>query len=181
MSTVAGPPRPFRIGLAFAVAVSAAVGIVACERESQPSAGPPAALTEKSPIDFPMEVQADDPAVNQFVRQITEICVEGDYERFRLLWAVREDPFPRREFERGWKALNKVRVIALQKMKTKTGEYLYYLHARVELDESVPEPEREVVLLIIKENDQWRLAKAPAHLIKQVLGTTDGGNANLNS
>lgn len=164
----------------LALAGLAVGGGGACERESRPTTVmPPAA--EESSIDFPPAVQSDDPEVNRFVRKITETCVGGDYENFRLLWSVHEAPFPRREFERGWKALKKVRVLALEKMKTPDGEYLYSIHARVELDESVPEPAREVVLLIVRENDQWRLAQAPAHHREKVLDTAAEENANANS
>ena len=180
MGTTLETARRHRVRLSFLFTVSAAVGIGACERESGPTAEPPPQADE-SPIDFPPAVQADDPAVNQFVRRITETCVEGDYEGFRLLWSIRADPFPRQEFERGWKALKKVRVLALQKMKTLEGEYLYCIHTRVELDESVSEPAREVVLLIVRENDRWCLAKAPAHVRKEVLGIEEPGSAGDNT
>lgn len=163
------------------VVIATAAGLIGCERKTESANKPPEVATEVSLIDFPPEVQADDPAVNQFAREIIETCAGGDYERFRLLWTVKEDPFPRRQFERGWKALKKVRVLALQKMKTPQGEYLYYIHARVELDESMPEPTREVVLLMIKENDRWRLASAPAHLRKKVLGDAADGDADTNA
>ncbi|MFH0982906.1 MAG: hypothetical protein V2A79_15395 [Planctomycetota bacterium] len=160
--------------------VLSVVGTGACERRTEPAAQQPPAA-DPLPIDFPLEVRTNDPAVNQFVREIAATCVEGDYEKFRLLWSVRETPVPRQEFERGWKALKKVRILALQKMKTREGQYLYSLHARLELDESMPEPTREVVLLIVSEGDQWRLAQAPAHLRKKVLGLIDNGNVNENS
>ena len=181
MKTMLDMLHPFP-GSFLALAVLLALGTGACERQAQPSAKPaPPAPAGQSLIDFPSEVHADDPAVNQFIRRVISTCAEGDYERFRLLWAVRETPFPRQEFERGWKALKKVRVAALQKMKHADGEYLYSLHVQVKLDESVPEPARDVVLLIVRENGQWRLARAPAHHRKRVLGITDDENANENS
>ena len=180
MGTMLETARRHRVRFPLVLAVSAAVGLGGCERESgQPAEPPPKA--DESPIDFPPAVQSDDPTVNQFVRQITETCVRGDYEEFRLLWSVREDPFPRQEFERGWKALEKVRVLAVQKRKTLEGQDLYYIHTRVELDDSVPEPARDVVLLIVRENDRWRLAKAPAHLRKKVLGVGEQGSTGENS
>ena len=138
-------------------------------------------------IDFPPSVQADDPAVNAFVREAIGTCVGGDYERFRLLWNVREDPFPRGEFERGWKAVRKVTVVAVQKMRNPPeggafeGKYLYYVHGRVELDASVPDPRREVLLLIVREGEQWRLARAPRYLRQQVLGEENGEPASPSS
>lgn len=154
----------------FVAVLLAALGIGACERDSQPAAEPSRAVTPDSPVSFPSEVQSDDPAVNEFVRKITHTCVDGDYEEFRLLWAVREDPFPRQEFERGRNALETIRIADLRKMKTLQGEYLYYIHARIELDDSVPKPARDVVLLIVQEDDRWRLARAPEHLRQKILG-----------
>lgn len=161
------------VGPAVLLAVLA-WGVGGCEREPGSSEAVPAGggLPESTLIDFPPDVQVDDPSVNAFAREIIETCAGGDYERFRLLWTVKEEPFPRGQFERAWKALKKVRVLALQKMKTLEGEYLYYLHVRVLLDKSVPEPdrEREFVLMVVKENDRWRLASAPSHLRRKVLG-----------
>jgi len=181
MSTLSNTWRRWWNRFPVALVLLPAVWIGACERESQPTAGPPPTVSADSPIVFPPEVRSDDPAVNEFVRRISETCVEGDYEKFRLLWAVREDPFPRQEFERGRKALEKVRIADLQKMKTPKGEYLYYIHARIELDESLHEPARDVVMLIVKEDDRWRLARAPDYLRKKVLGTSDGDPGNQNA
>lgn len=148
----------------------------ACERQPQAPIPPKASPSAKSVIEFPADVEADDPAVNAFVREVIGTCVTGDYERFRLLWNVHEDPFPRGEFERAWKAVRKVRIIVVQKMRNPPeggayeGTYLYYVHGRVELDPSVPEPNRDVLLLIIREGEQWRLARAPKNLRTRVLG-----------
>lgn len=183
--------RPLNnVGLALLAPAVAALG--ACEREpaaSSSSARPrsDADYRVAAEIDFPESVQADDPAVNDFVRQAIDTCVSGDYERFRLLWNVREDPFPRGEFERGWKAVRKVTVLDVQKLRNPPqgaayeGKYLYYLHGRVELDETVPEPVREVLLLVVQEGEHWRLAKAPKNLRERVLGRQDGGQDSADS
>ncbi|MCK4657910.1 MAG: hypothetical protein KAV82_00170 [Phycisphaerae bacterium] len=169
---IAKPNILCRCGARLALACLIAAGIGACERKPQPPARLPPPVIDESLIDFPPEMHADDPVVNQFVGQVIETCVKGDYEKFRLLWTVREDPFPRQEFQRGWNALQKLRVLALQKMKTSKGQYLYSLHVRAEFDDTVPEPQKELVLLIVKEDDQWRLANAPAHHRKKILGST---------
>jgi hypothetical protein len=180
MENIRDAPGFDRFGLQIVLVVSAALGIGGCERAPE-SSTPPPAVADTSPLDFSPQVQCADAAVNQFVRHVAEVCAGGDYEQFRLLWSVREDPYPRQEFERGWKALRKVRVLSLEKMKTREGQYLYALHAQVELDPAMPEPTRQVVLLIVQENDRWRLAKAPAHLRQKTLGHAKEGNGNANT
>ncbi|MCP4590948.1 MAG: hypothetical protein GY842_09390 [bacterium] len=165
-------PRMVRPGgIVLGVAVVLLTG--ACAREAAPTGDALPVEADPSPIDFPREVQADAPEVNRFVREVVETCAGGDYESFRLLWSVHENPFPRAEFERGWKALRKVRVLALDKYKTPEGEYLYSIHARVELDQELPDPVREVVLLVVQENGQWRLKTAPSYHQQRVLGAGD--------
>ena len=156
--------------------ILALAGIVlagGCERQPASAKRAPAPVAASALLDFPAALQCDNPEVNQFVRQMVDTCAGGDYEKFRLLWSVREQPFSRQDFERGWKSLKHVQVVALQRMKTREGQPLYSLHARVELDPSMPEPEREVVMLIVQENAQWRLARAPAHHRNKVLGIGD--------
>ena len=56
----------------------------------------------------------------------------------------------------------------------KDGSILYYVHVGIERAPQVREPKREVVLLIVKRNGHWRLARAPDGVRKRVLkeGTT---------
>jgi hypothetical protein len=167
------------------LAATCALALASCEREPAPTSARPNKPTPQaaaaSVVEFPAEVQTDDPTVNEFVREAIGTCVSGDYERFRLLWNVREDPFPRGEFERGWKAVRKVTVLKVQKMRNPPegaayeGKYLYYVHGRVELDATMPEPTRDVLLLIIQEGERWRLARAPKNLRERVLGEQGEG------
>lgn len=141
-----------------------------CEREKRnPRPTPPP--EESSPASlvlFPPEVQADDPAVNAFIRKAINICVTKDetgkpnYDAFRLLWSALEEPLGEQEFLRGFAATQKVTILDVMKRRTADDEIVYLVHCLVELDpEQVPEPTRDIVMLLRKENGQWRVATPP--------------------
>jgi len=115
---------------------------------------------------FPDEVRTDDPAINEFVSRALDVTASRDYEEFRLLWAASDEPFARDQFERGWRSVRKISVDLLQKIRDPKDDAVFYaLYARAELDpDEIPpdqEPERDIVLVIRPENDEWRLAHAP--------------------
>lgn len=131
------------------------------------------------PVDvliFPDELHVRDASVNAFVERAMHVCGAGEYEAFRALWSVREDPLPRDEFEQGWQAVELARIRALQpvviasesKVEGSSGEKVYLVLAEVRLDPGSRagerEPRREVVLMLVREGDRWRLAKTPKKL-----------------
>ena len=131
--------------------------------------------TAKRPADllvFPDALRVADPSVNAFVERAMTSCGSGDYDSFRLLWSVREDPLPRGEYEQGWKAVQRIHIRALEEMalapNLKLGrddyETSYIILASILLDPSLragqQEPNREVVLQLVREQDAWRLARA---------------------
>ncbi len=122
---------------------------------------------------FPDEVRVEDASVNDFLERAMEDCASGDYDKFRLLWSARQEPLPRDEFEQGWQAVRQIRIRALQRVmlapdpdhELDQGETVYAFLADVALDPmhraGQREPNREVVLMVIREHEQWRLARAP--------------------
>ncbi len=125
---------------------------------------------------FPDELRVADPSVNDFVERAMVGCGSGDYDRFRLLWSVREDPLPRDDYLEGWQAVLRIKIRALEKVMLspdpKLGrerpEIAYAILADVALDPERPagrrEPHRQVVLTVIREQMAWRLARAPSAL-----------------
>ncbi len=162
--------------------------IGACSREEH-KPGAPKAATEVNPrpvaqLVFPNTLEAEDASVNAFVRQAMNTCASRDYDAFRLLWSAREDPMSREEFEESWNAVRDIRVRALERARVAAGDsaasgresanpnraasepqLVYVIHAEVALDPAHPaaqrSPEREVVLMLVREHDRWRLARAP--------------------
>jgi hypothetical protein len=124
-------------------------------------------------LDFPEALRVADPAVNAFVTEAMASCASGDYDAFRRLWSAREDPLPRHEYEEAWRAVERIRIRALEEVilapEPTRGrddfEPAYIILADVSLDPNVPagqrEPKREVVLQLVREQDMWRLARAP--------------------
>jgi len=147
---------------------------IACRRESQV---PPQASTPppppKTPFVFPTEERVEDPGINAFVERAMSACAEGDYDAFRLLWTARKEPLPRKEFESGWKAVQEIRVRALDQVRLaseddpagREGPTVYVLYADIDLDPAQQagqrKPHRTVVALVVREHDTWKLAKAP--------------------
>lgn len=128
---------------------------------------PSAEQTPKEVIVFPPDFQCDEPGVPELLKQAVQACTDQDYERFRSFWSAREDPITEKEFIRAWRASPKFDLKELRQMKTPEGEIVYAVRALVSLDPNeVPEPERDVVMLIVKEGDAWRLKRAPRKLIK---------------
>lgn len=125
-------------------------------------------------VSFPPDFTCDDPEVPEFLRSAVKACVDQDYERFRMMWSAKEDPISEKEFIRAWRANPRFAVTEMRQMKTPEGEIVYAIRAHVSLDPNeVPEPERDVVLLIVHESDQWRLRKAPRKLAKMMKGESD--------
>jgi len=145
---------------------------------------------------FPEARKSDDPTVNEFVSRAMSVCGEGNYDEFRLLWSVRQDPLPRDQFEEGWQAVQEIHILALEKaMLAADAEQavakpqpVYALLAEVKLD---PEhraardrPKREVVLMLVREQNAWRLADAPKPMrewIRQrvaLVAPSDNGDSN---
>jgi hypothetical protein len=140
----------------------------ACERKTEDGTGSPA--TQKPEADvlvFPKELHAADPTVNAFIARAMRTCVSGEYEPFRLLWSADVTPMPRERFENHWRAVQKIHVRALEK-DPREGSEVYAVYADLSLDpDQLPpqhelhdNPKRSVVLLIVREHDEWRLNKA---------------------
>ena len=154
------------------------ISLGACRCDEQPGA----ALETDSEVgkakqanllSFPEQLHVEDAAVNDFVIQAMNTCAGGDYQAFRLLWSAREEPLPRSEFEQGWQAVQEIRILALQQVMLAPGSDsdadalrgVYAVLAEVRLDPTHPaaqgNPHREVVLMIVREHDAWRLGRAP--------------------
>lgn len=166
--------------MAFVVALWACAGGSACEKPA-PVENLPAPEPEPELIVFPTHLRVDDPAVNEFVEHTMRTCVSGDYDAFRLLWSATSEPMGRRDFERGWQAVRQIRLDALVpfRMAADPGEpgLRYFLEATVDLDPAADPPTRNVQLVAINEESQWRLArpsKTQLDKIAEAIAQADG-------
>jgi len=156
--------------------------------------GAPANIAQKKPADllvFPSALQTEDISVNAFVKRAMMDCAGGDYDVFRLLWSAREDPLPRGEYEQGWQAAREIRIRALEKVVLSADptrgrdqdETVYVILANVSLDPThragQREANREVVLMLVREHDTWRLARAPKKMRTWIKERVDGDSQEL--
>lgn len=124
---------------------------------------------------FPPEKRAADESVNDFIERAMNTLLEGDYDAFRLLWVIDQEPFKQEQFLRGWQTLQEVRVEVLQPIRHEhdaQDDVFYGVCAFARLDPTrLPEgveTERRMVLEIVKEHGQWRLAH-PSEDVRQAI------------
>lgn len=184
-----------RIPLGFVVLMTSVAALCSCDRDKPPTgtkgdSKPVAPVPPKNILEFPAELRVQDNAINGMVEKAMSACASGDYNLFRGLWSVREEPISKEEFDEGWKAVREIRIRALQKIRIDLGtnndnrstepggDVHYVVLASVVFDPSLKatqkEPEREVVLLVIPEQGEWRVARAPKSIrewIHQQLST----------
>ncbi len=178
------------------LAVLCGVAVVSwsvCRRDESDD---PAAKSDAEPVEeaqpenllvFPPSLYVEDASVNDFLRRAMHVCVRGEYDAFRLLWSAREDPLARAEFETGWQAVQQIRIRALQRVRLATDDTakgtvstreVYALLADVQLDPSLPagqqESRRDVVLMILREHDEWRLGNAPKSMRAWIKKSIEG-------
>ena len=156
--------------------ITLSVGACRCDNKPEPSSPTdtqPVEPPQKSFLHFPDDLHVEDDAINDFVTRAMNSCAGGDYQTFRLLWSARKEPLPRSEYEQGWQAIQEIRIRALQEVilaaeppsTADTGENVYVILAEVRLDPTHPaakdEPRRDLVLMLVLEHGEWRLAQAP--------------------
>jgi len=158
-----------------------------CDRggESSDPAAPNAVVNADGPqteITFAPRTRVADETVNEFVERALRVTTGRDYEEFRLLWSATDEPFARKQFDAGWDSgVRRIVIDVLQKMRDpRSDEVFYGMHAHAVLEPgrfnvSADEAERDVVLVVRRENGQWRLAHAPDEVRRVVREIREGG------
>ncbi len=143
------------------------------EQEKAPATPPTKPATDQATTEliFPETLRVADESVNIFVRTALSQCASGNYEAFRALWSAKQDPISRAEFDEGWQAVHRIEVRGLQKVllasdqDAAASEPVFVLLVEVALDPAQRAgkraPLREIVMMLVREYDQWRLASAP--------------------
>jgi len=139
---------------------------------------------------FPAALRTDDPSLNKFIDDVLGFCARGDYGMYRLAVGSQYEPLPRKNFERAWHAVKEVRVrkvirvhepttrpaaSAPVEIREELRNPIYCVHGTILLrDNQRPRPVREVVVLVIKENGEWKLGPpAPAAIKQRIMGTDE--------
>ncbi len=179
--------------------------IAACREEPTPSATSQVVDAEiKDPIRkrsdapeilFPDTVRTTDASLNQFIDNLLRACVEGEYGLYRLAVGSQYEPLNRRNFERAWHAVKEVRLRKIERVHEPTTRQIdpartdirpelkgtiYCAHATITLREDRKnKPVREVVVLIIQEDGQWKLGPPASQALKRRIMGTDSPAADL--
>lgn len=117
----------------------------------------------------------DDPSMNQFIRQALTVCAEGDYDKFRQLFATSYPPPEYDSFKRIWQGVEGVFIRSVHgPYPGKENRPTYYVHAHVRLrkPDSKNRTKRDAVVAVFKELDEWRMGSAPPGVIEKILAAS---------
>lgn len=170
--------KPLRISMMVWLVAGGMSG--ACRRgesnPANPASGDAATGERPARLVYTDNLHVADSAVNAFINRAMAVCAAGVYSDFRLLWSAGADPMPRDEFEQGWQAVQQIRILAVEKALLEAdteppvaeSPVVYAIYAEVALDPMHPaartKPNRWVALMLVREQEQWRLARAPKRM-----------------
>ncbi len=177
--------------------LGAALILCGCRNEPPPTPGEQISEEQRDPIsvrgteapkvEFPLEQRSGDAALDEFIDRTLNACVRGEYGIYRMAVGSQYEPLPRRSFERAWRAVKEVRIRRLMlvhdpdtqaadtqrtDMRPELKGRVYCAHATITLrDPRRSRPVREIVVLLIQENGEWKLGPpAPLALKYRIMG-----------
>jgi hypothetical protein len=124
---------------------------------------------EPPKIYFPPECQQSDPSLNAFIDSVLDLCRRGDYDKFCNLFGASEVPPTYDDFKRIWQGVREISVRSVHAGRPDKGEY--FVHAIVKLRKADGEKrtQREIVVRVFRELEQWRISAAPKEIVRKVL------------
>lgn len=128
----------------------------------QPSPTPPV-------YSFAPGLTKEFPEATGFVRSFLDICLAGDYTAYRGLVARSRQPEPRERFEAIYRAMRSVQITAVEPVELRDlPSPAYRIVTQVEFDPesrvALRGTNRDVAILIFREEGEWRMLPAPAGL-----------------
>jgi len=171
--------RKYRLRTVVAMATGLLSAWCACERDTSLPAGPPTQPARdlvplpphKPEYSFAPGLAEGHPDIIAFMRHFLETCLAGDYGGYRRLVARGTEPESRARFERILHGLRRLRVDEISPVELPDlPQPCYLVVSTAELvrdpKEAVPRaPEtRRVAIVVIREENEWRLAPAPPAL-----------------
>lgn len=189
------------------LAFSAAVLLGACKKEEAPPpttlpvdgyiVDPITQRTAPPLVEFPDWIRTNDASLNEFIDKLLQHCVRGEYGLYRLAVSTKFEPLGRTQFEKAWHAVERVQIRNIRLIHQPTTRHwdpartdipeelkhpIYCVHGTIYLRELpgrqlLKKPVREVVVLVVKENGEWKLGPpAPADVKRDVMGVQDSGD-----
>lgn len=130
--------------------------------EVQPGAVPPR-------IKFPAEWQQEDPSVNEFVSNVLDICQRGNYDKFCSLFGINEVPPSHDDFQRIWGGVSEVAVRSIHPGPQDPPQYFVHAVVKLRKPDAQKRLQRDIVVRIFKELNEWRISGASKEIIRKVL------------
>jgi len=133
----------------------------------------------KPTVEFPQQLQTDDVAVNEFIHSALESCKTGDYDKFRELFGVTADVPEAPQFDHAWQGVKSIRVVGTKKGPQDPPEYYVHLVVELRQPDRYERTERQAVMSVFREANQWRMAPAPSEIQRLILfANTQPGEGN---
>jgi len=121
---------------------------------------------------FPEQFKTDDVLLNTFIRKAMDSCAEGDYDKFRQLFGVTYEPPDGVQFERVWKGVKEIRIAGIHQDPSRPLDYYVHIVVQLRQPDRLDRTERQAVIWIFKEADEWRMAPAPGDIQGLILYDT---------
>ncbi len=137
---------------------------------------PAPAAAGSVPVHWGPDATCRDEAVNRFVRNAVAAGAAGDYDQYRLLWGIERQPTSRKRFAQLLSAMEHLEVKTLRPVRFRKDGILvpqdqpmYLLHAFLRIKDEAKQrserlQDRDVVLLVVPEQEHWRFEPAPARV-----------------
>jgi len=120
-------------------------------------------------VEFPQQLQTDDVTVNEFIHKALEACKTGDYDTFRQLFGVTADVPEAPQFDHAWQGVKSIRVAATKKGPQDPPQYYVHLVVELRQPDRYDRTERQAVMSVFREANQWRMAPAPSEIQRLIL------------
>lgn len=136
-------------------------------------------LSSPPVFEFPTSARSFDPSLNQFVDRFVRMCLGVRYSEFRRMYTRRLDPPNARAFVSMFNAVEKVRVVALDKLPPlkSVPDPAYRLVAEYDLREFAVKrgrKTRRIQVAVFQEEGEWVIAPLPKGSAEQLSAVLSG-------
>jgi hypothetical protein len=124
---------------------------------------------DRPSVDFPPSCQQADAKLNAFITQVLKVCEEGDFDGFCQFMGTTERPPSQDDFKRLWHGIGRISVKSVRGTESEPPQYFVHAVARLRKPDNEKRTERDIVIRVFKEADEWRISGAPKEIVRKVL------------
>ena len=122
---------------------------------------------------FAESVRTFDNSLNRFIDRFARICTQAKYSEFRLMYTKRGRPAPAVDFEKMFRAVKHVEILAVEEIPQVPGVDgpVHIMLAEYTLEDYADrnkEGPRRIRLGITREEGQWRIGPIPGFLLEKL-------------